>query len=256
MARTRPTLRALREDLKLPVPPLDVPLDEVDHPALAKAAEQFADPNAGHERIRAVDDQVLFKVKVQRWRGEVWTDATAPWLVAAGTREAGSPDDFYAALASEAQAARSRYNREHSKPIGADTYVGPLLPGRDDYDRYAFEANTRLRRQIRDTVRHLVRASLRDGHEHTAHQGGYVLGIQVRADHGHETYVAVRIVGDPPADLVGVILARVPGCDLTTWTPDTMPDRKPKGNEQIWSTVMDPAAAAKLLDQDDTDTAR
>jgi hypothetical protein len=32
------------------------------------------------------------------------------WLVAGGTREEGSPDDFYAALHAEARAARQRYN--------------------------------------------------------------------------------------------------------------------------------------------------
>jgi len=36
------------------------------HPLLAKAAERFADGQAGDERIRAIDDQVLFKVKIQR----------------------------------------------------------------------------------------------------------------------------------------------------------------------------------------------
>jgi hypothetical protein len=38
---------------------------------LAKAAERFANEESPHERIAAIDDQVLFKVKVQRWRGAV-----------------------------------------------------------------------------------------------------------------------------------------------------------------------------------------
>ena len=42
---------------------------------------------------------MLFKVKAQRWRGAIWVDAGIPWLVAAGLREEGSPDDFYASLA-------------------------------------------------------------------------------------------------------------------------------------------------------------
>ena len=96
MERARPTLRCLVDDLKLPIPPADEPLDEIDHSLLGKASEQFADSDTPHERIRAVDDQVLFKVKVQRWRGAVWTEETLPWLVAAGWRESGSADDFYA----------------------------------------------------------------------------------------------------------------------------------------------------------------
>ncbi|WP_229375215.1 hypothetical protein [Streptomyces spirodelae] len=58
----RPTLRCLREDLSLAVPPVTAPLDDIDHPILAKASEQFADEDGKHERIRSVDDQVLFKV--------------------------------------------------------------------------------------------------------------------------------------------------------------------------------------------------
>lgn len=71
MRRVRPTLRCLREDLHLPVPPQTVPLDELDHLVLRKANDQFADENTAHERIAEVDDQVLLKVKVQRWRGAV-----------------------------------------------------------------------------------------------------------------------------------------------------------------------------------------
>jgi hypothetical protein len=40
----RPTLRCLREDLCLPVPPVDRPLDEITHPLLRKATERFIDP--------------------------------------------------------------------------------------------------------------------------------------------------------------------------------------------------------------------
>lgn len=65
----RPTIRCLRQDLGLPVPPARLPLDEIDHPLLRKAAEQFAAEDTPHERIRSIDDVVLFKVKTGRWRG-------------------------------------------------------------------------------------------------------------------------------------------------------------------------------------------
>jgi hypothetical protein len=90
----RPTLRCLHEDLALAVPRADTPLEEISHPLLAKATERFADDQTPHERIAAIDDEVLFKVKAQRWRGAIWVDAGIPWLVAAGWREEGSPDDF------------------------------------------------------------------------------------------------------------------------------------------------------------------
>jgi hypothetical protein len=106
----RPTLRCLAEDLELALPAVTVPLGELAHPLLGKATEQFAEAETKHERIRSIDDTVLFKVKVQRWRGAVWIDADLPWLVAAGRREDGSNEDFYAALEAQAKAMRARYN--------------------------------------------------------------------------------------------------------------------------------------------------
>ncbi|MFE9925841.1 hypothetical protein ACFYQA_31030 [Streptomyces sp. NPDC005774] len=41
MRPARPTLRCLRDDLGLSVPAVTDPLDEVEHPILAKTAEQF-----------------------------------------------------------------------------------------------------------------------------------------------------------------------------------------------------------------------
>ena len=72
--RVRPTLRCLREDLRQAVPRADTPLDEIEHPLLVKAAEHLTDDETPHERIAAIDDRVVFKVKVQRWRGAVWID--------------------------------------------------------------------------------------------------------------------------------------------------------------------------------------
>ncbi len=55
----RPTLRCLREDLALTVPRADTPLGEISHPLLARATERFADDQTRHERIAAIDDEVL-----------------------------------------------------------------------------------------------------------------------------------------------------------------------------------------------------
>ncbi|WP_214108477.1 hypothetical protein [Acrocarpospora catenulata] len=119
MHRVRPTLRVLRDDLKLSFPSAQIPLDTMSHPLLDKASDQFTDPGAAQERIRVIDDVVLFKVKVQRWRGAVWIDdpeaEVSTWLVAAGTREDGSSDDFYAALGTAGETARARYNTEHNQ---------------------------------------------------------------------------------------------------------------------------------------------
>lgn len=249
MRPARPTLRCLREDLHLPLPRVDVPLDELAHPLLAKAAEQFGDPDAKHERIRAVDDQILFKVKVQRWRGAVWTDADLPWLVAAGRREDGSTDDFYAALESDARAARARYNAGHTPPLKTATHTAHLLPEREDHIRYRAEAGVRFLRGLRAAILDLTRATLRDGSEHAVDFDTFTLGLQVRADDGHETYLAVRITGSVPANLAVLILSNVPGCDREGWYPEyALPKRDLLPAEQAWSNIMDPLAAAGVLE--------
>lgn len=251
----RPTIRCLRQDLGLPVPPARLPLDEIDHPLLRKAAEQFAAEDTPHERIRSIDDVVLFKVKTGRWRGAVYSDddaeaAVKDWLVAAGSREEGSPDDFYAALHSEARAARQRYNAEHDKPLKTDTRTTHLLPAADDHDRYLLEEATRFARRLNAVVRDLVVGSLRDGHEHAADFPGFRLGIIVRAEEGHESYVAIRITGSVPRNLASTILDRVPGCDPAAWFPEyALPERDLLPAEQAWSNIMDPKEAARLLEE-------
>src|ERR1700677_897766 len=135
----RPTLRCLREDLGPPPPTAQVLLDQIDHPLLAKASEQFAQADIPHERIRSIDDVVLFKVKAGRWRGAVFTDdedgaEVRDWLGAAGTREGGPHEAFSAAPHPQGGAARQRYKAEHDKPLATDTYSGQLLPGQGDRD--------------------------------------------------------------------------------------------------------------------------
>lgn len=248
MHPARPTLRCLVEDLGLPLPAVTLPLDEIDHPLLGKAAAQFSDTETKDERIRSIDDAVLFKVKVQRWRGAVWVDADLPWLVAAGQREDGSSDDFYAALEAGGKAARARYNAAHPDGLKTSTSSSHLLPTRADHIRYRAEAGVRFARRLRATIQELVKATLRDGREHTSDFDTFTLGLHVRADNGHETYAAVRITGSVPANLATVILGNIPGCDTDGWYPEyALPERDLLPAEQAWSNVMDPCAAATIL---------
>jgi hypothetical protein len=114
------------------------------------------------ERIASIDDHVLFKVKVQRWRGAVWVaDDIIPWLVAAGQREDGSPDDFYAALATRGKAARSQYNAAHTPPLTTDTHTDDLLPAAEDELRWKAEHAVRMERRLRVTVHSLLREASR-----------------------------------------------------------------------------------------------
>ena len=68
--------------------------------------------------------------------------------MAAGQREEGSPDDFYASLAARGKAARARYNAEHSPPLSSTIYTGNLLPGHEDELRWQAEAPARAERRL------------------------------------------------------------------------------------------------------------
>lgn len=248
----RPTLRCLREDLGLEVPPINDPLNEIDHPLIRKANDQFAAATGPRERILAIDDAIMFKVKVQRWRGAIVDDGEPSWLVAAGIREEGSRADFYEALAVAMKSARTRYNTSHVPPRTTLTHSLGRLPVQDDYDRYRAEAGVRMLRELRTEVWRVVCASLLDGREHVAEIAGAELGVVVQATEDHATYVALHIVGSVPDDLLAVVLSLVPGCDRDSWYPEfAMPDRPLSPGEQVYSNLMDPAAAAKLLEEHD-----
>jgi len=108
----------------------------------------------------------------------------------------------------------------------------------------------REERRLRTTVRSLLRESLLDGREHAAMLDGAALDIQVLADQGYSTYVAVRIIGSVPRQLAATILSLIPGCQLDARMSDyAMPERAVAPEEQIWSNLMDPKAAAQLLDE-------
>lgn len=220
--QARPTLRCLREDLGQTVPPADTPLDEVPHPLLAKATERFADESTPRERIASVDDQVLFKVKVQRWRGAVWmADDAIPWLVAAGQREEGSPDDFYASLTARGKAARSQYNAAHTPPLTTETYTSGLLPAREDELRWKAEHAVRTERRLRATVHALLRESLLDGCEHAAMLDGSALGIQVLADQGTRPTSRCASSAQSPAAWSRPSSASSPAASSTLGCPTT-----------------------------------
>lgn len=92
--------------------------------------------------------------------------------------------------------------------------------------------------------------TLRRSREHSTIFGGAALGIQIRANQGHETYVAVRIIGSVPEALTVIVLDLVPGCDLDGWFPEySLPERPLDAAEQAWSNLMNPVEAAKLLDE-------
>lgn len=131
----RPTLRCLESDL-----PNDweeasdrvaashganaaVPLVDLRHPIIRKAAEDFpedgGDADILRESISGLTNPVWWKVKIgSRWRGAVWEDPDTgqAWLVAAGYRRAGEGTDFYRQF----MATVTAKGADHFKPDDAD----------------------------------------------------------------------------------------------------------------------------------------
>lgn len=159
---------------------------------------------------------VLFKVKVNRWRGAVHESADPSWLAAVGLREDGSQDDCYKAFAN---AARARHNVEHRNALSSDIFCCGWLPDDDDHDRYRVEAGIRLLGELRSTCGGARRC---------------------------------RVAAHKPVNVLMVILDLVPGCDKDSWYPEfAMPHRPLAPGEQVYSNYMDPSAAAKLLEDQD-----
>ncbi|WP_340379033.1 hypothetical protein U5640_29280 [Streptomyces sp. SS7] len=159
--------------------------------------------------------------------------------------------DFYAALEADGRAVRARYNAEHSDGLKTATHTAHLLPAREDHVRYRAEAGVRFVRRLRATLLDLAQATLRDGGEHICEFDTFTLGLQVRADDGHETYLAIRITGSVPPNLTVLILRNVPGGEAEGWYPEyALPERDLLPAEQAWSNLMDPRAAAQALDEE------
>jgi hypothetical protein len=58
------------------------------------------------------------------------------------------------------------------------------------------------------------------------------------------------ITGSVPDNFVAIALDLVPGCDRDGWYPEfAMPDRPLRPGEQVYSNMMDPQAAAQLLEE-------
>jgi hypothetical protein len=113
----RPTLRCLLEDLAQEVGPNELraairtaeadmaaddtylfpcPLTDARHLVLDKANLLAGDEAAERERIQAITDRYVIKVKASDRRAALWQDEAGNWwLLAAGRRKNDGPGDFY-----------------------------------------------------------------------------------------------------------------------------------------------------------------
>lgn len=245
----RPTLRCL-DDLGVPLPDVSRQLNAINHAVIASAQRIPERRDAGGaERVLALSDRVWFKVKtgvcrgaVTELRGDDLPDWVLPgrgswWLAAAGRRQADSGHhDFYAVLERECTTGRTVSSLH-------------LLPADKDWKRFALEQAYAWRIDMKQMVLGMVAASLKSGQAETAEFRQHRITALVRAENGHDGYLAIAADGVPDPEVFALLLNCVPGVASDDWQPEpsTIDGIKPSSGQIVWSTLFPPAIARHIL---------
>jgi hypothetical protein len=147
MDDSRITLWCFTEDLGLTLPGVDSELS-AEHPIADELVARAHTAPAGLKRILAIRAPLVYRLQRGRRRGAAWPDERSDtfWLLAAGLRRQGSPDDAYA-----------HFTRLHD--------AGRLLPTPDDAARIRLEAAARRYRRLSAEIPVAVSsARVRAGH--------------------------------------------------------------------------------------------
>ncbi len=112
------TLRCLRDDLYLDLPPVEVDLGSLDHPLIAEARRLAPSAPRGQKRILSIGHPLVYRLRHARWRGATWleSDEARFWLCAGAQREEGSGDDAYELFAALHRAGRLLPDEDRSAP--------------------------------------------------------------------------------------------------------------------------------------------
>jgi len=206
--RTRVTLRCVRDDLDLSLPPIEIDLGSLEHPLVAEARRVAPTAPRGQKRILSIEHPLVYRLRHGRWRGATWVEAGAGrfWLCAGAQREEGSGADAYESFAALHRA-------------------GQLLPGDDDRLRDALERNARIIDDAADTIPSaLSDAFACAGHDVKARLGGLVDARLHVAASGDEVWVALstqatdgRFVEERLRDVLFRLVLDVAEADL--WEP-------------------------------------
>lgn len=129
--RGRPTLRCLRVDLGLKVPPLRDRLDDIDHPWIDEVRRIAPESPTGQKRILSIASPLVYRLRVSTERGATWLDTplSVVWLCAVHKREADSDNDAF----------------EYFQGLHAR---GELLPTDEDHRRLRAESAVALAREL------------------------------------------------------------------------------------------------------------
>lgn len=248
----RPTERCLT-DLGLSFPDLSVPLHEVDD-IVIKAAQSTPEVKdaGGAERVVALTDRVWFKVKTADRRAIVTELAESErpkdfdedtvdgswWIGAAGHRQSDSAQhDFYETITRQCT-------------TGKTVSTTHLLPSDRDWKRLLAESAVAWRRDMKSLVVRLIAMSLRCGQLAVAEFKQHRIKALVRADNGHDAYLAIVAEGIPDPQIIALLLDCVPDVSPDDWQAEPSPiaDMNPGPAEIIWSTILPSHVATKILD--------
>ena len=173
--RTRVTLRCLRDDLQLALPPVEVELGGLDHVLVGEARRLAATAPRGQKRILSIEHPLVYRVRHGRWRGATWLESEAArfWLCAGAQREEGSGEDAYVQFAALHRAQR-------------------LLPDKEDLLRDALERNARIIDAASDSIdAALAEAFDRRGHDRAISFAGLIGARLHVVASGEEVWVAI-----------------------------------------------------------------
>lgn len=209
--RARVTLRCLRDDLRLQLPPIETDLGKIEHPLLEETRRLAPTAPAGQKRILAIEHPLVYRLRHGRWRGATWLedDAERFWLCGAALREQGARNDPYELFVALHDAGR-------------------LLPDGDDRLRDAAERNAR----IIDAAADSIEGALKDASEHTGQDvplrldGLVDLRLHVTAP-GDEVWVAIatratdeRVVEEILRNVLFRLVFEAAGAELWEPRPD------------------------------------
>lgn len=206
--RVRVTLRCLRDDLDMELPPVEVDLGSLDHPLVDEARRVAPTAPTGQKRVLSIAHPLVYRLRHGRWRGASWLeeDAARYWLCAGALREQGSREDPY-------------------ELFSALHHAGRLLPDDDDRERDALERDTRIVDAAADSIEDaLADASGHPGQDVRLRLDGLVdVRLYVTAP-GEEVWVAIatrttdeRVVEEALRNVLFRLVFEAAGAEI--WEP-------------------------------------
>lgn len=238
----RPTFDCLGV-LGVKLPTLDVSLDSVDHPLVAKAQKvpDLMDSNDA-EPILSLHDRRWLKVKTGEFRGGVtvlgapaeWAEVCEEdsfWLGLAGKRRSDTPSkDFYATL-----------------PAKTDDF----LPKEKDWKRWKAEQAVAAHSIMQKMVRKCAWLSLNTSRAFCFPVADGLVWVQIQMMESGIVYVAIGAHGLTDPVTYVILMSSLPGVSADDWLPepDGIAGISVDSGEMVFSAILEPSDQGLLMDE-------